>query len=179
MSSEKKQKFINRFKKEIKEKGNTSMAKRREGPFLGLLAFSITLWGSKLFTFLSPGTSVTFPLLGYDIHFHHFHYGIIALVLGIMITFFEGIWYIRIGHIFFGGGLGFIIDEYWILLLFNDASEVYFSPDSLFISSIIGIVITIIYATLTIGLFLHTRQEKQMWDEIYEALRSGKLKIDF
>ncbi|MBD3230368.1 MAG: hypothetical protein GF329_19470, partial [Candidatus Lokiarchaeota archaeon] len=143
MGSEKKQKLIERFKKEIKEKGKTSMAKRREGPFFGLVAFSIALWGSKLFTFLSPGTSMYFEILGYEIHFHHFNYGIIALAIGIIITFFEGVWYVRFGHILFGAGLGFIIDEYWLLLIFDDT--LYFTTNSYFISTLIGAIFTVIY----------------------------------
>ncbi|MHA1310815.1 MAG: hypothetical protein ACTSQO_07765 [Candidatus Helarchaeota archaeon] len=179
MSITKKEKLINRFKKEIKEKGKTSMAKRREGPIFGLIAFSVALWGTKLFTHSSPSTTVQFVLFGAHIHFHHFHYGIIALAIGILLTFFEGVWYIRIGHILFGAGLGFIVDEYWLLLTFQDASYDYFGVTSQFISTTIGIVITIIYSVLAIGLFLYTRAEKKMWDEIYESLRKGELKIEF
>ena len=162
---------------EIKEKGRTSMSKRREAPLYGLIFFNIVLWGSKLFTALSPGTSVIFPLLGYDIHFHHFHYGIIALVIGIIVTFFEGVYWNRFGHILFGAGLGFIVDEYWLLLVFDEG--LYFTYNSFLISAVIGVIVSVIYASFVIALLIHTRNEKKMWDEIYEALRTGKLKIDF
>ncbi|MHA1230226.1 MAG: hypothetical protein ACTSRP_10015 [Candidatus Helarchaeota archaeon] len=153
------------------------MAKRREGPMFGLIAFSVALWGSKIFTAISPGTTVEFPLFGVPIHFHHFNYGIIALAIGILLTFFEGVWYIRIGHILFGAGLGFIVDEYWLLLTFDEES--YFGPNSQLISTTIGIVFTIVYAVLAVSLFIYTRAEKKMWDEIYEALKKGELKIEF
>jgi hypothetical protein len=178
MSSEKEERLVKRFKKEILEKGKTSMAKRREGPIFGLIFFSIALWGSKLFTKISPGTTVEFILFGANIHLHHFHYGIIALAIGILITFFEGVWYVRFGHILFGAGLGLVVDEYWLLLTFDDSSYNYFGPTSQFISSMIGLVITIIYAILAIGLFLYTRSEKKMWDEIFDVLKKGELKID-
>ncbi|MHA1268162.1 MAG: hypothetical protein ACTSPY_00120 [Candidatus Helarchaeota archaeon] len=179
MTSKRKEKLIKRFKKEIKEKGKTSMAKRREAPIFGVIAFSIALWGSKLFTSISPGTTVQFVFLGAHIHLHHFHYGIIAMAIGIIITFFEGVWYVRFGHILFGAGLGFVVDEYWLLLVFDDTSYVYFSTTSQMISSTIGIVITVIYVVLAVSLFIYTMPEKKMWDEIYEALKKGELKIEF
>ncbi|NVM54808.1 MAG: hypothetical protein HWN66_13985 [Candidatus Helarchaeota archaeon] len=171
-----------RVVKEIKESLEHKMVIRREAALLGVIFFSIALWGSKLYTSIASGPSIYFPivLLGktYDIHFHHFHYGLIALTIGIILAYFEGRWFVRIGHILFGAGLGFLVDEYWLLLIFNDTEEVYFSQESQIISAIIGGVITIIYAVIAIGVFLKTRKERRLWKDLYEVVASGKAKID-
>ncbi|NVM27694.1 MAG: hypothetical protein HWN65_02540 [Candidatus Helarchaeota archaeon] len=163
---------------EIKESLEHKLVTRREAPLLGLIFFSIALWGSKLFTMLSPGTSLTFTIAGYNIHFHHFHYGIIALVLGIILAFFEGRWFVRFKHIFFGAGLGLIADEYWLLLTFDDHASTYFGPESQFISAMIGLVFTIIYVVIIVGVYFRTKKERKLWQDLYDAVASGKAKID-
>ena len=165
-----------RITEEIKESYEHKLVQRLEAPLIGLIAFSIALWGSKLFTLISPGTSITFQIAGFDIHFHHFHYGIIALAIGLVLTFFEGQWFVRIEHILFGAGLGFVVDEYWLLLTF-DAST-YFGPESQFISMMIGLVISIIYVIIIVGVYYKSRGERKLWKELYDAVKSGKIKID-
>ncbi|UCC20417.1 MAG: hypothetical protein JSV62_03770 [Promethearchaeota archaeon] len=165
-----------RITEEIKESYEHKLVQRLEAPLIGLIAFSIALWGSKLFTALSPGTSLIFQIGGYDIHFHHFHYGIIALAIGLVLTFFEGPWFVRIEHILFGAGLGFVIDEYWLLLTFD--ATTYFGPESQFISMIIGLVITIIYVIIIVGVYYKSKGERKLWKELYDAVKSGKVKID-
>lgn len=166
-----------RVLKELKEGIAHKIALRRRAPLIGLIFFSITLWGSKLVTWLSPGTTIEFIIDGIPIHFHHFMYGIIALPIGIIFTFFEGAWFVRVGHFFFGAGLGFIVDEVWLLLTF-DASE-YFSPRSQNISMWIGIGMTIIYALIALGSYMFLRRERKVWEELYEAIDSGKIEIKF
>jgi len=161
---------------EIKESLEHKIVLRLEAPLLGLIAFSVALWGSKIFTALSPGTSIIFQISGYNIHLHHFHYGIIALAIGLVLTFFEGKWFVRIEHILFGAGLGFIVDEYWLLLIFDDTT--YFGPESQFISAMIGLVISIIYIVVIIGVYFTTKEERKIWRELYEAVKSDKVKID-
>ena len=167
-----------RITEEIKESYEHKLVQRLEAPLIGLIAFSIALWGSKLFTLISPGTSLIFPIGGYEIHFHHFHYGIIALGIGLVLTFFEGQWFVRIEHGLFGGGLGLIVDEYWLLLIFNDHADTYFGPESQFISGMIGLVISIIYIVIIIGVYYVTKEEREIWHELYEAIKSDKVNID-
>lgn len=167
-----------RVVKEIKESLEHKMVIRREAALLGVIFFSIALWGSKLFTSLSPGTTIEFTVGSYSIHFHHFHYGIIALVIGIILTFFEGRWFVRIGQVLFGAGLGLIVDEYWLLLTFDDHASTYFGPESQFISAMIGVVVTIIYVVIAVGFYFFTKKERKLWQDLYEAVASGKVKID-
>ncbi len=164
--------------RELKESVETKLVSRREAPLIGLIRFSIALWGSKIFTSSAPGTSIHFWLLGYEIHFHHFHYGIIALAVGIIITFIEGPWPRRIGHAFFGAGLGFIVDEYWMLLIFDDSATTYFGAESQYISRMIGIGVTIIYAVIVLASWYFTRREREIWTKFYDAVASGKIKIE-
>jgi hypothetical protein len=171
-----KAKFEKRILKQFQQKANTSMAKRRKGPVIGLIFFSIALWGAKIFTFLSPGTFLTFDIMGYTIHFHHFHIGIIGLVLGIILTFLEKPGFIILGNMLFGGGLGLVVDEYWLLLTFNES--LYFTAHSFFISSMIGLAITCIYALITFGLLRYTQKEKQLWETFREKVKEGKIKIE-
>ena len=178
-SNEMKEKFgKKRVIDEIKESLEHKLVLRLEAPLIGLIAFSVSLWGSKLFTAISPGTSLLFQIGSYNIHFHHFHYGIIALTIGLILTFFEGRWFVRIEHILLGAGLGFIIDEYWLLLTFDDHAVTYFSQESQFISMIIGIVISIIYVVIILGVYFNSKEERKIWQELYNAVKSGKLKID-
>jgi len=176
-SNEIKEKFgKDRVISEIKESVEHKLVLRLEAPLIGLIAFSIALWGSKLFTAISPGTSLIFKIGAFDIHFHHFHYGIIFLALGIILTFFEGRWFVRIEHVLFGAGLGFVVDEYWLLLTFD--ATTYFGPESQFISMMIGLVITIIYVVIIIGVYFHTKDERKLWKELYNKVKSDEVKID-
>jgi len=165
-----------RITDEIKESYEHKLVQRLEAPLLGLIVFSIALWGSKIFTAISPGTSLIFQIGSYTIHFHHFHYGIIALAIGLILTFFEGPWFVRIEHILFGAGLGFVVDEYWLLLTFDAGT--YFQFESQFISMLIGLVITIIYVIIIVGVYFKTKDERKLWKELYDAVKSGKVKID-
>jgi len=168
---------------EMKEAVGSKLVQRREAPIIGLVLFSIALWGSKLYTAISNanggGGSVGFTLLGHNIHFHHFHYGIIALGIAMVFSFFEGPWVERIKHGLFGAGLGFIIDEYWMLLIFDDSAAVYFGPQSQFIGIVIGIFMTILYSVISLLLYFMTKKEQKLWQEFYEAVESGKIKLDF
>jgi len=163
-----------RIYRELKHKSETSMAKRRKGPLIWLISFSIALWGAKLFTFLSPGTYIRISILGQEIHLHHFHFGMVALFLGIILTFFEGPNYVKAGNILFGAGLGLIVDEYWLLLLFNERT--YFDPASYFISSMIGLGMTVIVALITVSLLLYTKGEKRLWDKYRRRFKDEKIK---
>ena len=178
-SNKKEEKFgKERIINEIKESLEHKLVQRLEAPLIGLISFSVALWGSKLITAISPGTSLIFQIGTYSIHFHHFHYGIIALAIGLILTFFEGKWFVRIEHVLFGGGLGFIVDEYWLLLTFDDHAAIYFSQESQIISMVIGIIISIIYLVITIGVYFLTKEERKIWKELYNAVKSGKIKID-
>lgn len=163
---------------ELKESLEHKLVQRREAPLIGLIAFSVALWGSKLITTLSPDASLIFQIGSYNIHLHHFNYGIVVLVIGLMLTFFEGPWFVRIQHSLFGAGLGFIVDEYWLLLTFDDHAATYFGPESQFISAIIGLIITIIYLAIAVGVFFKTKKERKLWNDLYEAVKSGEVKID-
>jgi len=163
---------------EIEESLEHKLVQRCEAPLIGLIAFSVALWGSKLITAISPGSSLIFQIAGFNIHLHHFNYGIIVLIIGLMLTFFEGPWFVRIQHLLFGAGLGFIVDEYWLLLTFDDHAATYFGPESQFISSLIGLIITIIYAAIAVGVFFKTRREILLWQDLCEAIKSGEIKIE-
>lgn len=162
---------------EIEESLTHKLVQRREAPLIGLIAFSVALWGSKLFTSISPGSSLILKIGEFNIHFHHFNYGIIAVVIGLVLTFFEGGWFVRVQHVLFGAGLGFIVDEYWLLLIFDDHAATYFGPESQFISTIIGVSLTIVYAAIAIGVFFKTRREREIWQNLYKAIKAGKVKI--
>lgn len=163
---------------EMRESLGHKLVLRLQAPLIGLISFSIALWGSKLFTVISPGTSLVFQIGSFNIHFHHFHYGIISLAIGVILTFFEGPWFARIEHILFGAGLGFIIDEYWLLLTFDDHATTYFGAESQFISMIIGLVISIIYVVIILGVYYTTKEERKIWLNLYHDLKSDKIKID-
>lgn len=162
---------------EVRESLEHKIVLRREAPLIGLVAFGVALWGSKLFTAVSPGSSVVFQLWGFNVHFHHFNYGFILLVVGLLLTFFEGPWFVRVQHSLFGLGLGFIVDEYWLLLIFDDHASTYFGPESQYISTIIGLVITIIYAVIAVGVFFKSRREIKLWKKLHEAVKSGEMEI--
>jgi hypothetical protein len=157
---------------ELKESLEHKLALRREAPLIGLVAFLAALWGSKLFTAISPGSSVVFQMWGYNIHLHHFNYGLIFLAVGLMLTFFEGPWFVRIQHLLFGLGLGFIVDEYWLLLTFDESASVYFGPQSQFISLIIAGAITAAYAAIALGVFFGSIQERKCWAKLYLTIKS-------
>ena len=162
---------------EVRESLEHKVVLRREAPLIGLVAFSVALWGSKLFTAVSPGSSLVFQLGGYTVHFHHFNYGFILLVVGLLLTFFEGPWFVRVQHSLFGVGLGFIVDEYWLLLIFDDHASTYFGAESQYISTIIGLVITIIYAVIAVGVFFKSRREIKLWKKLHEAVKTGEIEI--
>lgn len=165
--------FKQRLECEVRESLEHKLVLRREAPFIGLVSFVVALWGSKLFTAISPGTGLVFQLWGFNIHFHHFNYGFILLVLGLMLTFFEGPWFVRVQHVFFGLGLGFIVDEYWLLLTFDEHASNYFGPESQFISLLIGLIITLVYAVIAVGVFFKTRRERKLWTRLYKAVKIG------
>ena len=164
--------------RELRESVGAKLVDRREAPLIGLIFFNIALWGSKLFTHFWPGTSTGFTFMGEEIHFHHFHYGIIAIVVAIVVMFIEGAWPRRIGHMLFGAGLGFIVDEYWMLLLFDDSEVVYFSYESQLIALMVGIVVSIIYGGIVLVSYFFTKREREIWMKFYDAVESGKIKID-
>jgi hypothetical protein len=166
-----------RLECEIKESLEHKLVLRREAPLIGLVAFSVALWGSKLFTAVSPGSSLVFQLWGFNVHLHHFNYGFVLLVIGLLLTFFEGPWFVRVQHALFGVGLGFIVDEYWLLLIFDDHASTYFGSESQFISSMIGLVITIIYAVIAVGVLFKSRRERRIWKQLYKAVKSGEIEI--
>jgi hypothetical protein len=172
-----KKEYKQRLECEVRESLEHKLVLRREAPLIGLTAFIVALWGSKLFTALSPGSSVVFQLWGYSIHFHHFNYGIIFLAIGLMLTFFEGPWILRVQHLFFGLGLGLIVDEYWLLLTFDEHASAYFGPESQFISQMIGLAITIIYAVIAVTVFFKSRRERKIWKHLYKAVKTGQIKI--
>jgi hypothetical protein len=166
-----------RLECEVRESLEHKLVLRREAPLIGLVAFSVALWGSKLFTAASPGTSLVFQLWGFNVHFHHFNYGFILLVIGLLITFFEGPWCVRLQHALFGVGLGFIVDEYWLLLIFDDHSSTYFGPESQYISTMIGLAITITYAVIAVGVFFISRKEIKLWKQLHEAVKTGDIEV--
>ena len=96
--------------------------------------------------------------------------------IGLVLTFFEGQWFVRIEHVLFGAGLGFVVDEYWLLLTFDAGT--YFGPESQFISMMIGVVITIIYVIIIVGVYYKSKGERKLWKELYDTVKSGKVKID-
>jgi hypothetical protein len=162
---------------EVRESLEHKLVLRREAPLIGLMAFSVALWGSKLFTAVSPGSSVVFQLWGFNVHLHHFNYGFVLLVIGLLLTFFEGPWFVRVQHSLFGVGLGFIVDEYWLLSVFDDHASTYFGPESQYISTMIGLAITITYAVIAFGVFFKSKREIKLWKQLHEAVKSEEIEI--
>jgi len=159
------------FESEVRESLEHKLVLRREAPLIGLTAFITALWGAKLFTAISPGSGLVFQLWGFNIHFHHFNYGFIFLVIALMLTFFEGPWFVRVQHLLFGSGLGLIVDEYWLLLTFDEHASNYFGPESQFISLIIAVIVTLLYAAIAVGVFFKSRKERKIWRRLYEAVK--------
>jgi hypothetical protein len=157
---------------EIKESLEHKLVLRREAPLIGLVSFVVALWGAKLVTALSPGSGLIFQLWDFNIHFHHFNFGLILLVLAIMLSFFEGPWFMRVQHLFFGSGLGLIIDEYWLLLTFDEHASAYFGPESQFISLMFGVAVTAVYAVIAVGVFFKSRREIKIWRRLYKAVKT-------
>jgi hypothetical protein len=165
------------LKREIRESLMHKLALRREAPFIGLVSFIATLWGSKLFTSLSPGTGLIFQLWGYNIHLHHFNYGFVLLVVGLMLSFFEGPWIVRVQHVLFGVGLGFIVDEYWLLLTFDQSASVYFGPQSQYFSLVVAAVVTSAYAAIALSVFFASRKEIKLWTKLYQAAKTEEVTL--
>jgi len=44
-------------------------------------------------------------------------------------------------------------------------------------SAMIGLVISIIYIVVIIGVYYTTKEERKIWRELYEAVKSDKVKI--
>jgi len=63
-----------------------------------------------------------------------------------------------------------------LLLTFNEID--YFTSNSYFISAMIGLGMTVIYALITVGLLLYTHIEKKFWDTFREKVKEGKIKIE-
>lgn len=162
--------------RELKEAIGAKLVDRKEAPLIGLIFFSIALWGSKIFTFFSPTTYIQFSLLGYTVHLHHFHFGIIAIVVGILVMFVEGKHARRFAHMLFGAGLGLIADEYLMLLLLDESA--YFSSDAFLVSAILGIGLTVIYGLIVVFARFFTRREREIWTKFYKALEEGKIEIE-
>lgn len=162
---------------EVRESLEQKLVLRREAPLFGLISFIVALWGSKLFTSMSPGSSIIFQLWDYNIHLHHFNFGLLFMVIGFMLTLFEGAWFVRIQHVLFGLGLGFVIDEYWLLLTFDESASVYFGPQSQYISQMLGVAISVAYAAIALAVFFSSRRERKLWRELYDRIRSGKIKL--
>ncbi|MGD6850684.1 MAG: hypothetical protein ACQCN6_01325 [Candidatus Bathyarchaeia archaeon] len=160
---------------EVRESLERKLVLRREAPFIGLASFAAALWGAKLYTSLSAGSGIVFQLWGYNIHFHHFNYGLIFVIVGLMLTFFEGPWFLRVQHLLFGAGIGLIVDEYWLLLTFDEHASNYFSPESQFISLTIGAIITVVYAVIAVGVFFKSKKERKLWRQLYEEVKTGKI----
>jgi hypothetical protein len=91
-----------------------------------------------------------------------------------MLTFFEGPWVVRIQHLLFGLGLGLIVDEYWLLLTFDENASTYFGPQSQFIAQIFAVFITLAYAIISLGVFFGSRRERRVWKQLYQEAKSGK-----
>jgi hypothetical protein len=98
-------------------------------------------------------------------------------VVGLLLTFFEGPWFVRVQHALFGLGLGFIVDEYWLLLIFDDHAATYFGPESQYISTMIGLGITVTYAVIAVGVFFKSRREIKIWKQLHEAVKAGEIEI--
>jgi hypothetical protein len=162
---------------EIKETFENKLVLRREAPLIGFASFSVALWGSKLLTAVSPGSSIIFQLWGYNIHLHHFNYGFILFVIGLMLTFFEGPWFARVQHLLFGAGLGLIVDEYWLLLTFDEHASTYFGPQSQMISIMLAVVVSVVYAVIAVGVFFKSRGERKLWRRLNEAAKSGNIPV--
>ncbi len=99
------------------------------------------------------------------------------LIIGLMLTFFEGPWFARVQHVLFGMGLGFIVDEYWLLLTFDENASTYFGPQSQMISITLGGVLSAAYAAIAFGVFFASRRERRLWRRLYEAAKSGKINV--
>ncbi|MCW3999637.1 MAG: hypothetical protein NWE93_05315 [Candidatus Bathyarchaeota archaeon] len=94
-----------------------------------------------------------------------------------MLTFFEGVWIVRVQHVLFGVGLGFIVDEYWLLLTFDESASVYFGPQSQYFSLVLAAVVTSVYAAIAFGVFFASRKEIAQWTKLYQAAKTGELNI--
>ena len=153
-----------KFEHTLEEREQTHMTIRQSAPLIGLIAFLVAFIGSKVFTLINPGVSMIFNILGEEVHFHHFNYGLIMVLIGVFNMFWEGPWHQKFGHFLFGAGLGFIVDEYWILLTFND--DQYFIQNSYFISITISVVITVIYCLIVLVRYYDIAEEKSFWQRI-------------
>ena len=162
-----------KFERTLEEREETHIAIRRSAPLIGLVAFLVALIGCKIFTFFNPGASIILHFLGEEIHFHHFNYGLIMLLIGVFNMFFEGPRHQKFGHFLFGAGLGLVVDEYWILLTFNDT--LYFVQNSYLISIVIGVVISIIYTFIVLVRY-NIEEEKSFWKRIKEKFGLKKKK---
>jgi hypothetical protein len=87
--------------------------RRREAPFLVWFFSIVGFYGARLFVVLFPNTN--FMVFGY--HIHHLYYGVVLVLLaGSLALTFKGVRLGRLSAIFYGLGLGIIMDELGLFL---------------------------------------------------------------
>jgi hypothetical protein len=152
---------VEKYKRDIIELVETSLARRRRAPIYSLIMFSILLWGSKAFTWLFPQVTLNVG----DIHVHHFVYGVILIIIsGFLAIYTEEILLIGITGVIFGAGLGLIADEFLLMITLD--FDTYFAPIPQLVSTLIGIVVTIVYIIIIITLIFRTRDEVDLCREL-------------
>lgn len=159
---------LNKYKRDIIELVETSLARRRRAPVYSVITFSILLWGSKTFTWLFPHVTLNVG----DTHVHHFVYGVILIIIsGFLAIYTEELLLIRITGVLFGTGLGLIADEFLLMITLD--FDTYFAPIPQLTSTLIGITVTIVYVMTIVMLIFRTRDEA----ELYRELKAGEKKI--
>ena len=152
---------LEKYKRDIIELVETSLARRRRAPIHSVIMFSTLLWGSKAFTWLFPHVTLNVG----DTHVHHFVYGVILIIIsGFLAIYTEELLLIRITGVLFGAGLGLIADEFLLMVTLD--FDTYFTPIPQLTSSLIGITVTIVYIMTIIVLIFRTRDEVKLYQEL-------------
>ena len=117
----------------------------KEAPFLSFLFFLLTIFTSRLTVmWVEAGRPLLKFFMVYDYHIHHFYLGIFLLILSNWLSSVrnknEWMREIRIlNSILFGVGLGFITDEFSLLLTMEfDVKGEYWAPHSYYLMALLS-----------------------------------------
>ena len=125
----------------------------KEAPFFSFLLFLLTILTSRLIVmWVEAGRPLLKFFMVYDYHIHHFYLGIFLLIVSSCLSLArnENGWVREVkvfNSILFGVGLGFITDEFSLLLTMEfDVKGDYWAPHSYYLMALLsGVFVYILF----------------------------------